>query len=56
MSNGKKKIDEGYQPEENQSGYQPEDQPPPNADPQSGYTPTRHGDDNPSDPQPPDEE
>jgi hypothetical protein len=56
MSNGRKQIDEGYQPQKEKRGYQPHVDIPNDPRPESGYTPTGEGDNPSNPPQPPAEE
>jgi hypothetical protein len=57
MSNNKKPLPEGYQPQDYEKrGYQPQVDTPNEPKPQSGYTPTGSGDNPKKPPQPPSEE
>ncbi|HUT44419.1 MAG TPA: hypothetical protein VMW95_08790 [Desulfobacterales bacterium] len=56
MSNGRKIIQDGYQPREQERGYQPQVDTPNEPKPESGYTPTVSGDTTTNSPKPPDEE
>ena len=58
MSNEKKPLKEGYQPQDQGRGYQPQPQEDTFIEQiQGGYTPTTgHGDDTSNPPEPPDEE
>jgi hypothetical protein len=59
MPNEKQPLNEGYVPEREERGYQPQQQgPPPTGDPepQSGYVPTGTGDNPTNTPTPPGDE
>lgn len=55
MSNGRKIIQDGYNPNDRERGYQPQVDTPNEPRPESGYSPTDTGDNTPT-PQPPTEE
>ena len=56
MKEEQKPLQEGYQPQEQERGYQPQVDTSNEPKPPEGYTPTDHGDNPSNPPQPPDEE